>query len=1164
MTFVKNADDSVTQTDTDDTTLPNSTVFEDLIAVADARSFIDTSHVATDTNNNVRTIVAYLKKLTVDGTLNIYTPRTMSLFALINGGSQFAANELANFGRMTWRGFVKDNDGLNEAAYNLILVMGRLSASFFKQGEAAIDLRGISGTFEYMILRLGSPVDAFSSPTTEFNLTGVWVQPLDRTHAFSGNDASNVYIRYRQQGVFKDVILSTPCTFFNVPDVIENLTILSLGGNCLAGFNGIDRTGQFTKDVILPGLRIIGDGHIQALGSPKIYMPNSEKGTETRTSTIGNDAERRAGKHFDQDVQFEVRDINGNPVNNVVIRYKETDSGNQAPFLQYCVSADPVDAYDTYDDTTATNYIRVWTSGMDGKTNVIRCRQGIAWGNYTGNPNHNSQIPDGETLDIKTIDTANNIQPDLHAVGYKADLEPVQIRYRGGVLVVPLTIIPVIEWQDTEAEIAAFVKFETYTKLFEGIRYWEKTHDETIDYTGVGNHLINFEGKKLTIANGWDLFLTDGMGEIVVNNADQSITVPTGGTLVSDDIFDELVIQGDFVHSDVAVSGLYEYLKIGVELIKSYQLAPITSFSSAIKYVIEFFRDNNDGTQTLLNTFDAPDDVPTYFEVADGIAVTMHVHGGGIARIDDTFVELPRLIDPTPTLDGDSALIESVEAKIASGEYGVEITKNGDVLTLNLSGTESMANVNSGILYILAKHGVSDYNQGKPTGERITIAEVMADNGNNLEMFAVFGTLNSIYFNDGAATSIILNDADEGLLTSHDFGINASTSTKFVGTIDALAGDTYKIDDAAYVTVTADGTISLVLNKSDTNRAWVKRDWVELSKHVLGTLSPNYVPIVIKTFTEDPPAVANKYLPISDYLEAVGDGILHKKSLVVATDEAAVENQYHLRLMNDFDKTFPFGVSGLHVIRTVLNTQLILNYEPTVPTNTTDCTPTVYYENAGVSNGQNGDGSTKYEPYVVQNVGGNFESFEINIHKTTGTYNPAGAIFHDRFAVIGPGNIQEFYVVRADGEKELYHAYVNSKTGNIWHMNRGLPGYEIKNGEHITFVKTPATTKTQKDLIYVAMQLAYGALETVATGYITPLLQDSLTVTSGADIKEELGTIRANTTKVVNFQDAKLEYTEVDEEHRIVQEYDENDNLVATWNETKSESTWTRDAVTRT
>ena len=120
------------------------------------------------------------------------------------------------------------------------------------------------------------------------------------------------------------------------------------------------------------------------------------------------------------------------------------------------------------------------------------------------------------------------------------------------------------------------------------------------------------------------------MGEIVVNNADQSITVPTGVGLDSDEVFDNLVVRGDFVHSDVTVNGLYEYLKVGLELIKSHQLAPITSFSSAIKYVIEFFRDNNDGTQTLLNTFDAPDDVPTYFEVADGIAVTMHVHGGGV------------------------------------------------------------------------------------------------------------------------------------------------------------------------------------------------------------------------------------------------------------------------------------------------------------------------------------------------------------------------------------------------------------------------------------------------------------------------------------------------------------------------------------------------------
>ena len=87
------------------------------------------------------------------------------------------------------------------------------------------------------------------------------------------------------------------------------------------------------------------------------------------------------------------------------------------------------------------------------------------------------------------------------------------------------------------------------------------------------------------------------------------------------------------------------------------------SFNNSIKYTIEFFRNNTDGTQTLLHTFNAPADVPTFFEILDGIAVTMHVHGGGIARIDETFMELPRLLDPTPTLDGDSALIESVEHK---------------------------------------------------------------------------------------------------------------------------------------------------------------------------------------------------------------------------------------------------------------------------------------------------------------------------------------------------------------------------------------------------------------------------------------------------------------------------------------------------------------------
>ena len=140
---------------------------------------------------------------------------------------------------------------------------------------------------------------------------------------------------------------------------------------------------------------------------------------------------------------------------------------------------------------------------------------------------------------MKTIDADNNVLFGAYAVGYKIDFNPIQIRNRGGTLVIPLVAIPVPEYIHTESEIATFTQFDTYTKLFEGIRYWEKTHGEIVDYMGIGNSLIDFDGKTLTIADGWDLYLTDGTGEIVVNNADQSITVPTGIGLDSDDVFDD-------------------------------------------------------------------------------------------------------------------------------------------------------------------------------------------------------------------------------------------------------------------------------------------------------------------------------------------------------------------------------------------------------------------------------------------------------------------------------------------------------------------------------------------------------------------------------------------------------------------------------------------------
>ena len=637
MTFAKNADTSITQTGIDDTTLSPNTVFQDLLDVADPISFIENTNTAIDgdSNHDTLNILYKIPKLTISGTLNIVVPRTASLYAIINGGNEFQTNELANFGNMTWKGFVKDNDGLKESAYNLIIELARMSISNFKQAEGGMDLRGQSATFEDLILRIANPVDAYSVPTTILNLKRVWLQSIDRTYAPPDDrganpiPADNTFWRYRQGGIFEDVIISSPITFFSVPALIIRPTILSLGGELYFGFNGIDRSAYTDDPVYIDGISLIGNASVRSLGSPRMYLTNSEKGTNTTITSTGFNVEKQSGVEFSQDIQFEIRNTNGELLENVVIRDKETNNGKQTQFLSYCVVKSPA-AYEKYDETTAINYTNTWTSDVDGRTNIINRRQGIVWWNYPENSNHNDQIADGQTLDLKTIDADNNVLFGAYAVGYKIDFNPIQIRSRGGTLVIPLVAIPVPEWKHTEAEIATFLQFDTYTTLFEGIRYWEKTHAEIVDYIGIGNSLIDFDGKTLTIADGWDLYLTDGMGEIVVNNADKSITVPSGGELESDEVFDNLVVRGDFVHSDVTVNGLYEYLKAELELIKSHQLAPITSFSSAIKYVIEFFRDNNDGTQTLLNTFDAPDDVPTYFEVADGIAVTMHVHGGGI------------------------------------------------------------------------------------------------------------------------------------------------------------------------------------------------------------------------------------------------------------------------------------------------------------------------------------------------------------------------------------------------------------------------------------------------------------------------------------------------------------------------------------------------------
>ena len=135
--------------------------------------------------------------------------------------------------------------------------------------------------------------------------------------------------------------------------------------------------------------------------------------------------------------------------------------------------------------------------------------------------------------------------------------------------------------------------------------------------------------------------------------------------------------------------------------------------------------------------------------------------------------------------------------------------------------------------------------------------------------------------------------------------------------------------------------------------------------------------------------------------------------------------------------------------------------------------------------------------------------------------------FHEAFAGSTPSTIQQFYLITASGQEVLYHAFVTAKLGSVWQMNRGLPGHAVQNGDRITYLKTAGSELTKKDLIYVSMQLAYGDLETVATGYITPLLQEAIVVTSGADIKDDLATIIQKEDQIQGSMDEAISKLEL-------------------------------------
>ena len=114
-----------------------------------------------------------------------------------------------------------------------------------------------------------------------------------------------------------------------------------LGGTLYFGFNGIDRSAYTDDPVYIDGISLIGNASVRSLGSPRMYLTNSEKGTNTQITSTGFNVEKQSGIEFSQDIQFEIRNTNGELLENVVIRDKETNNGKQAPFCTYCVQLNP-------------------------------------------------------------------------------------------------------------------------------------------------------------------------------------------------------------------------------------------------------------------------------------------------------------------------------------------------------------------------------------------------------------------------------------------------------------------------------------------------------------------------------------------------------------------------------------------------------------------------------------------------------------------------------------------------------------------------------------------------------------------------------------------------------------------------------------------------------
>ena len=564
----------VTQTDVDDS-VADGTLFTTLTNAFANDSFESVGLTNEDPNKSIRAIVWDIRKFTISGDFTMAIPRNMSLTMLINGGTIFTSDEFRIDGNIDIKGYFSDNaNPLDSASYNLTIRTLRVSDSSFKQLEGATYFGSGVVRLSNCIYDIASPINAFSNPNGTVHLDRVWLQAIDRSYADGGITATNVYNRSKKEGSLRNVICSLPFTLFTIP-TIENFTLLGGGGVTKLIINGVDRYGT-GDNAVIDGINTIGDVSVESTGSPRIDIINGALGTQTPITTVGFETEKRAGVRFFKRVKFKLLDINNNPIEGGVIRLIQRKTGLETQFLSYCTNRIE-QTYDKYDETTDDQIIYEWVSDVNGDTNEVLVRLGYEWWNFYINSNANTDITEGQKTVPQMEDSEDNAQFGAYLVGNKLDFNIIQLREYNATKVITAQALPILEYEHTESQIASFNHYDTTIKLFEGIRYWEKTNKEIIRYIGATNSLVNISTGVVTIRSGWDLKLVAGNGDITVDNTAKLITVPIGNGNFSGDY--RLIIDGDFIKNGVNVRVLYEYVNANGRVVTSHHIYPTTDLN---------------------------------------------------------------------------------------------------------------------------------------------------------------------------------------------------------------------------------------------------------------------------------------------------------------------------------------------------------------------------------------------------------------------------------------------------------------------------------------------------------------------------------------------------------------------------------------------------------